>query len=968
MKISLNKLLKKVAVGIVGFIVLVLVLLYALPKVFPDTITNEIKKLAEQNLEGKLNFSGSELSFYNRFPSLTLTLDSVSLKGAKPFEQLPLVTAKTVDCGINLYDLVFKKKITVDGIYLNKADIAVWVTPQGEANYNIYKSNATTPNQSQETDNTTVNLENIIIENSTLSYHDYATGIAITSNNVNYKGKGDLANANFTLFTSASFNDFTFAYDGVPYVLQKDIKGKLVTKINTNTLSFVFEENDLLINKLPVYFKGSMDFLEEGYHFDFHVDSKKGELKELFSAFPPEYIKWLAKTEIKGKADAHFTFEGDYIPSKNTFPDIQFGLTVEDGYIKHEKATYPTENLNINLQLEMPNMDVNQFTVNLDTLNLKVSNDYLRAKVFTKSSTDAIEVQANVQAQLDLGGLHKSLGIDGFTVDGKLAMNMQANGTYNSATKTYPKSTGTLRLINGSVLTANYPNPIENIQVEALLNNTSATLSEATFTIPKATFSLDDQPFTVTASFANFTDLAYDISANGTLDVNKLYKVFHQEGLEVDGKIVANMHLKGKQSDAAAGRYNQLHNSGSLQLSNIKTTSTYLAKPFVIKSGTFSFNQNTMQFSNFKGKLGTSDVTMNGALENVINYVLFDDEKLKGNFKLTAEHIDVNEFMPATQTETKSLVLEEGKTTPTITVQTTTTQDGVIMIPQDFTMQISANAKQVVYDDMHIENLKGNVVLTNGTIALQKAMFDLAGAHTTIDATYANNGNQLANFDFALNTQDFDIKRVYDEVKMFRELATAAKDIEGIVALDYKLSGVLDHHMQPVMPSLAGGGVLSLKAIKVKNMKLLNVVSKKTETSAFNDPDLSEIDITSAIKNNIITVDRFKFKSSGFRLRVEGQTSFDEQINFKLRLGLPPLGIIGIPIKATGTMDNPVVKLGKKTKDLEGIEYSEEELLQLQQQENTVNDSIQNTKQLPVLLKPADSLQPTKVIDSLPKL
>jgi AsmA protein len=48
---------------------------------------------------------------------------------------------------------------------------------------------------------------------------------------------------------------------------------------------------------------------------------------------------------------------------------------------------------------------------------------------------------------------------------------------------------------------------------------------------------------------------------------------------------------------------------------------------------------------------------------------------------------------------------------------------------------------------------------------------------------------------------------------------------------------------------------------------------------------------------------------------VEGQSSFDNKINFKIRIGLPPLGIIGIPMRITGNGDNPQIKLGKSDKD-----------------------------------------------------
>jgi len=40
-----------------------------------------------------------------------------------------------------------------------------------------------------------------------------------------------------------------------------------------------------------------------------------------------------------------------------------------------------------------------------------------------------------------------------------------------------------------------------------------------------------------------------------------------------------------------------------------------------------------------------------------------------------------------------------------------------------------------------------------------------------------------------------------------------------------------------------------------------------------------------------------------------------------MRLGLPPFGIFGIPIKITGSQDNPIIKLGKQTEDLKETEY-----------------------------------------------
>ncbi|MNL33969.1 hypothetical protein D3C87_1559080 [compost metagenome] len=96
--------------------------------------------------------------------------------------------------------------------------------------------------------------------------------------------------------------------------------------------------------------------------------------------------------------------------------------------------------------------------------------------------------------------------------------------------------------------------------------------------------------------------------------------------------------------------------------------------------------------------------------------------------------------------------------------------------------------------------------------------------------------------------------------------------------------------------------------------KLMNAVSKATKRDSLNNPDVSEVQIKSKIANNIITIDRFKMRVAGFRPRFEGQVSFDGRLNMSGRLGLPPFGILGIPLSITGTQENPKVAL-KRNKE-----------------------------------------------------
>ena len=118
-------------------------------------------------------------------------------------------------------------------------------------------------------------LEKIDIRNSHLIYNDKSTKILIDAKGFNYIGKGDLDQAVFDIYTEAEIDSLNLTYDKETYLKNKKIKADLITKINTNSLAFVFQQNNLKINKLPVQFTGKFDFLKNGYDMDFKIDSKE---------------------------------------------------------------------------------------------------------------------------------------------------------------------------------------------------------------------------------------------------------------------------------------------------------------------------------------------------------------------------------------------------------------------------------------------------------------------------------------------------------------------------------------------------------------------------------------------------------------------------------------------------------------------------------------------------------------------
>ena len=1017
----MKKFLKIFAITIVSLIVFLIVV----PYLIPQTITKEITQVINKNIKGEVKFESTNISFFNHFPSLTLNLNNFLLKGSAPFQQDTLIYTKKLALAINLLSL-FSKQIKIDQFYLDDARINILSDEKGHANYNVYESKKeNTPDTSES--NTAIKIEGIFINNSNLTYSDRSIPMLIRTKGLTYTGKGDLSNAIFDLKSNLSINEMDVYYANTPYLIKKKINANLITKVNTNSLNLIFDENNLMINSLPIRFVGHFSFLKDGYDIDFRTRAKETDLQNIFTALPSEIADKLEKTKVKGYAEIDASLVGKYIAATHSMPTLSFNMKVRDGSISNPNAPEPISNLFLNLKTKLPGLNTDSLLINMDSLYFNIGKDYVAsvtkikgfkepeiytdtrsnidlekwAKVVnldalqlkgrlnmnikadgkyskkivrsgkrqvdtviatvpkfslkvalnngyfkyaalpiavnkinfdvlgsntdgnyksTKLAIENIDIQAlsnyikgyaklqttenmpltvQLRSIINFADLKNIYPIKGYELNGLLNIDLQSNGPFNKAKKLFPVTTATIKLNNGRIVTGNFNYAMENIQVDADLTNNDGTLKNTKLNIKPISFRMGGQPFTLKANVHNFENITYNVSSKGTIDIGKIYKLFGVKGYQVNGLIFADVLFKGSQSDAIAGRYNKLQNSGSLGIKDLNLQSDLFPKSFLIKNGVFSFQQDKMNFDKFNATYGQSDFQLNGSLSNVINYVLNEKARLTGNFKLISKKIYADEFMVYADNAPKTA---------------STTANGVIIIPDNLNVNFAANVADVMYNGLNIRNAKGTMLLNNGTLALKQTGFNIAGAQVDMDANYKSTSTKTGLFDFHLTAKEFDIDRAYKEIKLFREMASSASKVKGVVGLDYQLTGKLNAEMFPVYPSLKGGGVLSLKKVSLMGFKMMNAVSKETKRDSLTNPDLSDVQIKSTIKNNIITIEQTKMKVAGFRPRFEGQVSFDGRLNLSGRLGLPPFGLFGIPLSITGTQEKPIVKL-KRNKE-----------------------------------------------------
>jgi len=590
-----------------------------------------------------------------------------------------------------------------------------------------------------------------------------------------------------------------------------------------------------------------------------------------------------------------------------SIPRFTIKSALSNGYFKYASFPEAIRDISFRLDASCPDSDYRNTRVDLQNINASILRNYIKG--FLKlDNVRNFPIDASIESVFHLDDLKKVMPLDSLDLAGDLQVRILTNGNYQPSRKIFPVTVANLQLDNGRLQTKYYPHPLEKIQVSARISNSTGTMKSMEVTVTPLSFRFEGQPFTLKADLRNFQDLKYNIASRGLLDLGKIYQVFAIKGYDIKGFVEADLSMKGRQSDAQTGHYDRLYNSGTLKVKDMLVSSELFPMPFQIKKGLFRFDQDKMWFDAFDFHYGKTSASLNGWLSNIFGYMTDKGQPVKGHFDLNSDYILVDEFMAFANPATPRA------------------QSGVVIIPSNISVDFNARVKKVQYNGLDLNDFTGGMTIDSGRLRLDTTRFTLIGAPVEMNASYQSLSPQRAVFDYRIKAKDFDVQRAYREVKIFHDMATSAAKAQGIISLDYQLTGKLDGNMHPVYPSLKGSGVLSVSKVKVKGLKLFNAVSKETSKD-LTDPDLSRVDFKSTINNNIITLSRTRMKVSAFRLRMEGQASFDGRLNLQVRVGLPPFGLIGIPVKVTGTQDNPKVKAGrsKKGDQLEETEDKDEE-------------------------------------------
>jgi hypothetical protein len=469
------------------------------------------------------------------------------------------------------------------------------------------------------------------------------------------------------------------------------------------------------------------------------------------------------------------------------------------------------------------------------------------------------------------------------------------------------------------------PKSVENINTDVTITNGTGNLNDTYINIDRLSFTIDQDVFDTNGKIYNVIENPkVFFSARGTINldnVSKAYPIPIEQ--QLSGILKADLSAEFDMESAEKGRYQNIQNSGTMRLDRFVYQGEDVANPFYITESEVSFDTNNIRLVTFKAKTGATDVSLEGKLDNFYGF-LFNEEVLKGDFKLASNQLNVNDFMTAT-TKTE-------ETTETSTQETIPSE--ALKIPAFLDCTFKANAKKVTYDNVEFRNASGTLKVKDETVLLEKFQMNAFNGSIAMEGAISTQ-DSIADFNMNLKLQNLDIKESFTQLTTLNKIAPIANVVGGKMKSDFKIGGNLSDDMTPNIETISGDllGELFNTKLNASDSKLLSFVGNEIKFIDVNKLNLEKVKTYITFEDGKVVLKPFTMKYEDINIQVEGAHGFDQSMNYNLTFDVPAkylgkevtnllakfspkdrakVGSVPVTAKLTGSFTNPKVQTDLK--------------------------------------------------------
>jgi hypothetical protein len=853
---------------------IILLLLITIPFLFKDKLIEAFDTALQKNLKANVYYDTGKFSvgIFKNFPNLTLSVGDFGIEGIDEFSGDTLLHVGQFDLVVNLKSVLFGNAIQIDKVGFDGLRLKAKVLRSGKANYDIVRADTTTlpDEESKEAAAFALKVKSWYLRNTDIHYSNQADNLVLTIKGLQHSGEGDFTQDIFDLRTQTAIRALSFVKDSINFLSNKRLEADLELNCNLPEQKYTFGKNKVQLNDFAIHFEGMVQLQAHGINLNVNCSTDNNEFKSVLSLVPGIYTE--AFKDIQTKGSFSFAASAKGVFDSISIPAYTATLKIEKGGFKYPNLPQAAEDIVLDFEAVGQGGSLEQSVFNLKNFAMRLGKNPISAQALIKG-INIMQIKAQIDALLNLEDIMAVVPINDLTLKGLLKTKLSADGVLNMAEKQFPVANVVLNLSNGFVKSAAFPQPIENIQIDMTARNEGGKTENTVINLENFDFVLDGESFECSAHLKNLDNITYDAKAKGTINLEKVTKIFPLPGMKLAGRILAEISTAGQMADIEAGRYDKLPTSGNLQMQNFEFSSSDYPQGIKITEARMDFDPKTMKISKLSGFLGKSDMRVEGVLQNYIAYI-FKDETLKGNFSFNSTSLDANEWLPTDDTPAAESQAVQPDATPA-------------QIPTNIDFIFQSAIGTLKYDNMVMTNFKGIISLKNGIATMEQLKFNMLGGSVDANGSYDARNVAPPAYTFNLDLKNISVSEAYSTFNTIQVLAPVAKKIDGRFSTKFALKGKMLQDMSPDLSSLTGQGFVNLAQGSLKDFTLAKGINSLTKSNLPSDVPLRDILIKASIANGRVNFEPFSFQAGSLPISIGGSNGLDGTIDYLVKTSLP---------------------------------------------------------------------------------
>jgi hypothetical protein len=445
---------------------------------------------------------------------------------------------------------------------------------------------------------------------------------------------------------------------------------------------------------------------------------------------------------------------------------------------------------------------------------------------------------------------------------GSLAVSGRVKGDYGD--DAFPSFSLSARVDNGTFRYPDLPLPARDIGLDLGVTNPGGDADSTVVNLSRLHLVLGKNPINGRLVLRTpISDPDVDAHVAGTLDLADLRRTVKLEKVEdLAGSIAADAAVRTRMSWVDSGQFDRVVARGTVDVRDLSVKSEAIPRPLAIREASLRLAPRRAELRSFTGTIGSSDLRAAGYLDNLLGYVLRDQD-LRGSANLSSTRFNLDEWRSG-----------EGEMS-------------VIPVPPHVDFTLDAKVDQLLYDKLTMSNARGRLRVKDQRVTLENFAVNTLGGEIGVTGFYETTVSAKPTFDVGLKLQKLDIPTAFDALTTVRLLAPVAKYARGNFSADLKLNGGLGKDMMPLFDQLTGKGSLQTSKLLIRDFPALEKLASVTKLEFLDDPALQAVRSRFEIREGRLHVQPFAVGLGGTTMTVSGSNGLDQSLKYNLGLRVP---------------------------------------------------------------------------------